>query len=76
VLGKEIRVFRHADFFLKAVAGRENSLQKGFNKKVWENVKKALTNAGDFGILPKLSAAANAAAVSTKKNFKKIRKSA
>jgi hypothetical protein len=39
-------------------------------------VKKALTNAGDFGILPKLSAAANAVAVSTKKNFEKIQKSA
>ena len=69
-------MFRHADFFLKAVAGRESSLQKDFNKKVWENAKKALTNAGDFGILPKLSAAANAAAVSTKKNFEKIQKSA
>ena len=57
-------------------AGRENSPLKGFNKKVWENAKKALTNTGGFGILPKLSAAANAAAVSAKKEFEKIRKSA
>ena len=54
---------------MKALAGRKNSPQRDFNKKVWENAKKALTNAGWFGILPKLSAAANAAAVSAKKEF-------
>ena len=55
-------------------AGRKNSPPKDFNKKVWENAKKALTNIGWFGILPKLSAAANAAAISTKKNLKNSKK--
>ena len=33
-----------------------------------------MTNTGGFGILPKLSAAANAVAISTKKNLKKFEK--
>ena len=33
-----------------------------------------MTNGGWFGILPKLSVAANAATVSTKKNLKKFKK--
>ena len=69
-------MFRHADFLLKGVAGREIFPLEGSNKKVWENVKKALTNDGWFDILPKLSAAASAAAVSTKKEFEKIQNSA
>ena len=46
----------------------------GSNKKVLENEKKALTNGGWFGILPKLSAAANAVAVSAKNEFEKFKK--
>ena len=54
--------------------GKRNLPAEGLNKKVWENEKKALTNGEWFGILPKLSAAANAAAVSMKKEFEKIQK--
>ena len=60
---------KHADFFFVRVWW-------GSNKKVLEKEKKALTNGGWFGILPKLSVTANAVAVSTKKEFEKIQRSA
>ena len=54
--------------------GKRDLPAEGLNKKVWENVRKALTKGEWFGILPKLSVAANAAAASIKKNLKKFKK--
>ena len=54
--------------------GKRDLPAEGLNKKVWENVRKALTKGEWFGILPKLSVAANAAAASMKKEFEKIQK--
>ena len=54
--------------------GKRDLPAEGLNKKVWENAKRTLTKGEWFGILPKLSVAANAAAASMKKEFEKIQK--